>query len=58
MICKGCGEDYPDNEIQRRKLNTMYRDEESNWLVSCEDCYQDALKYYQQLWSDYYNGRL
>ena len=58
MICKGCGEDYSENEIQRRRLNTAYVNEESNWLTSCLDCFKETWDYYQELWDDFYSSRI
>jgi hypothetical protein len=58
MICNSCGEEVPDNEIQRRRLNTMYHDEESNWLTSCLTCYDDAISYYAELWEQFYGSRI
>lgn len=54
--CPPCGRAfvYP----KRRRLNTMYENEESNYITCCEDCYKEAYDYYEELWADYYSGRL
>jgi hypothetical protein len=37
-------------------MNTMYDHEESNWLISCFNCFEDSEDYYGELWADYYSG--
>lgn len=41
--------------IGKRRLNTQYVDEESNFLKSCIKCYADAEEYYAERWAEYYS---
>ena len=39
---------------KKRRLNTNFVNDESNWMVSCEDCFQLEREYYAERWADYY----
>lgn len=52
--CEYCQEEHDENELQRRRLNTAYVDEELNWMTSCEAAYEESVSYYKELWTDYY----
>lgn len=54
-ICSNC---YSTDKVERRRLNTMYHNEESNWLTSCEVCYDEAYEHFADQWREYYQGRL
>lgn len=42
---------------EKRRLNTLYVDEELNWLSPCcDECFGDAWNYYQERWDEYYSG--
>jgi hypothetical protein len=41
---------------RKRRLNTKYVNDESNWLTSCGECYEETYQYYADLWADYYAG--
>lgn len=49
---------YISFTVKRRRLNTAYVDEESNYLTSCLSCYWETVDYYQDLWDDYYSSIL
>ena len=55
-VCPICGESKPD--VERRHRNTMYNDDESNYLTSCMDCFQEDWDYYQELWDDIYADQM
>lgn len=40
--------------VMSRRLNTAYHDEQMNWLRSCEDCYNERIEHYRELWNEYY----
>ena len=48
----------PRDEVKRRRLNTYYEDDDSNHLTSCETCYEDTRAHCDEMWADYYGGRL
>ena len=52
--CPRCGGPSPSNQ----RLNTMYENEESNWMYACDECYQEIYDHYEELWADYYSSRL
>lgn len=52
-MCRCCG--YLSYGVQRRRLNTAYADPESNWLESCRECWEGAVEYYSDLWSQYWS---
>lgn len=51
--CKCCG--FMSTTVARRPLNTMYVDDERNFLESCKGCYEETIDYYKDLWSEYYS---
>lgn len=53
--CWGCDRWFTD--LKRRRLNTAYYDEESNYMCSCGDCYQEAHDQYEDMWAEYNSGR-
>lgn len=54
--CENCPLPQPRLLAKRRK-NTMYAEEESNWIVSCAECYERVVEYYNELWSEYYSSQ-
>lgn len=44
--------------VCRRRLNTSYEEEESNYLNSCLYCFADQYEYYAERWDEYYQGRI
>lgn len=52
-ICDG-----DDGTVERRHQNTAYVDEESNWLTSCKECFDEAEEYWAERWAEYYGSRL
>jgi len=54
--CPCCGEWV--ETLARRRLNTAYADEPSNWLWSCALCYLEAVEHYRERWDEYHIGCL
>ena len=44
--------------VVRRRQNTQYIQEESNWVTCCDDCFEEVEEYWAEHWAEYYNGRL
>lgn len=44
--------------VKRRHRCTAYHDDELNYLRACADCQRQDDEYFQELWQDYYAGRL
>ena len=56
LECAGCGKKGPD--VQKRRQNTAYHDDASNWSVLCPDCQAEANEYWAERWAEYYSGCL
>jgi hypothetical protein len=56
MICPKCEQE--DESVTRRRMNTQYVDEESNYITVCGDCYAEIEEYWAEMWEQYYEGRL
>lgn len=60
--CNGCKDQSSstpcDNPGIRRRQNTAYVDEESNYNVFCESCQVEADAYWDEMWQEYWNGIL
>lgn len=54
-VCGMCGEGKRD--VLRRRRNTQYLHEESNWLTCCKECFDEDWESYEELWADYYSSR-
>lgn len=53
LVCPCC---HRFRRVERRRLNTAYNDDERNFMVSCDFCYEDAVEHYKDLWEDYYRN--
>lgn len=42
---------------KKRRMNTMYENEESNYCKVCEDCFDYIEKIWEERWDEYYSGR-
>lgn len=42
--------------IKKRRRNTAYVNEESNWLTACKECQQEDDEYNRERWAEYYSG--
>ena len=52
--CQGCEKEGPD--VQRRRQNTAYENDESNYATLCDDCQKYADEYWHERWAEYYAG--
>lgn len=55
--CQRCGKIDP-TDVARRHQNTRYVNEESNYATFCSDCQKEVDEYWDELWAEYYTGRL
>jgi hypothetical protein len=42
---------------KKRRMNTAYIEEKSNYCCVCKDCYQEVEAYWDERWSEYNSGR-
>ena len=54
--CQGCEKEGPD--VQRRRQNTAYEDDESNYATLCADCQEVEDEYWHWLWAQFCEGRI
>lgn len=47
IVCVTC--DQLSRYVRNRRLQTMYVDEQSNWICSCDTCYFELWQYYDEL---------
>ena len=52
--CPCC--ERPSDTIARRHMSTAYAKEESNYLTSCQECFDEAEEYWRERWAEYYTG--
>lgn len=52
--CVGC--EKVDPSVKRRRQNTNYVEDESNFATLCADCQKEADAYWSDMWADYYAG--
>lgn len=46
------------NEGKRRRQNTHYVDDELNYVISCDSCFEEIENDWENMWADYYSGCL
>ena len=54
--CPGC--EQMKTTVERRRRNTAYADDASNFLTVCRECQDEDDAYYAERWADYYAGCL
>lgn len=47
-ICPECKQ-LKEN-VDSRRQNTRYQDDEKNYLVSCPECFEDREEYWKDMW--------
>lgn len=50
--CPICGERRKD--VESRRQNTAYVNDESNFVTSCGECYEEIQEYWAERWQEYY----
>ena len=43
---------------KRRRMNTSYKDEESNYVCVCKTCFGEIEQYWEERWQEYWSERL
>lgn len=43
---------------KRRRQNTMYENEESNYVTCCAERFEEIEEYWAERWAEYYSSRL
>jgi hypothetical protein len=51
MKCQSCGKEG----AEKRRQSTAYVKDELNFAVLCLDCQEEAYKYWQDQWDEYYS---
>jgi len=41
-----------------RRQNTRYEDDRKNWVYACDECFKEIESHWEEMWSDYWAGRL
>lgn len=54
--CPQCKQ--PARNIGRRRMNTAYQNDNSNFIICCRQCFDEAEEYWAERWADYYSGIL
>lgn len=52
-ICPCCGENK--TSIKMRRQNTMYCDEDSNYVECCIECFNEIQEHWKEEWQEYYS---
>jgi predicted nucleic acid binding AN1-type Zn finger protein len=42
---------------KRRRMNTQYAKEESNWVTCCKPQFDEIQEYWKERWADYWSDR-
>ena len=52
IICQHCKKEG----AEKRRQNTAYVDDKLNFATLCDDCQEEANKYWAEQWAEYYKG--
>jgi hypothetical protein len=52
-MCPECRESVPKKEIEKRKMNTAYVNEEENYLTSCNKCFDSIEQHWKEMWENH-----
>ena len=52
MKCQNCG----DEGAERRRQHTAYMEDETNFSILCPECQEEADRYWDDQWDDYYQS--
>ena len=44
------------NPAVKRRQNTKYAEEERNWVVQCDDCFEGAEAHWAVMWAELHGG--
>lgn len=55
--CQGFDGPCPNEGVTRRQ-NTAYVDNKMNWVTMCDDCFKFNEEHWDEMWTEYYSGRL
>ena len=53
--CPHCMMWFQDG-VKRRRQNTAYEDEESNFVVACKNCFDEIQEQWAERWDEYYSS--
>ena len=53
-VCPCCNQ--PTDTLANRRRITNYPNEDSNWLLSCKECFTEDCDYFSELIAEYYAG--
>lgn len=54
-LCGYCREEK--NSVKMRRQNTLYEEEDANYIESCKECFEEKEEYWADMWADYYGSR-
>lgn len=64
LECCGSNEKYVDGTstctgtVEKRRQNTQYENDESNWVVACEFHFEEIQAYWAERWAEYWSSVL
>jgi hypothetical protein len=56
--CEGFQGPCDNKKVEWFHTSTCYPEERSNWACMCEDCEGGMLQHWEEMWAEYYSGRL
>jgi uncharacterized protein with PIN domain len=54
-LCGYCREEK--NSVKMRRQNTLYEEEDANYIESCKECFEEKEEYWADMWAYYYGSR-
>lgn len=47
----GCG-----RRAELRRQNTAYAEDNSNWVIACDECFEEIQEYWADRWAEYHSS--
>lgn len=54
-VCPQCNE--PKTTVLKRRQNTAYGDDDANFILCCQGCFEMAVEYWEERWEEYRGSR-
>lgn len=54
MKCEQCEKEH--ESVWIRRTNTAYVEEKLNWVLECDECYEQTEEYWEMMWEEHGHG--
>ena len=55
LPCQGFDGPCKSRKAKLRRQNTKYVNDEMNWVIACDQCFEGIEEYWAERWAEYYS---